>query len=155
MLYPSSTQLNYWTYQPTLANECWWPHGPHFLYPPIVETPSFPEEFSVKAKRIPLYSPFLWRFSHSYTGWWFGCHFLFSHYNIGNFSSFQLTNSYFSEGWPNHQPVIFRCLIFMRGKFTGPVSERMWSCFWQTPSHLWHPSFQKRWNIPSQRHTLW
>ena len=37
------------------------------------------------------------------TGWWFGCHFLFSH--ILGISSSQLTNSYFSEGWVyNHQP---------------------------------------------------
>ena len=35
-------------------------------------------------------------------GWWFGCHFLFSH--LLGMSSSQLTNSYFSEGWPNHQP---------------------------------------------------
>ena len=27
--------------------------------------------------------------------------------NIGNFSSSQLTNSYLSEGWPNHQPDLF------------------------------------------------
>ena len=38
------------------------------------------------------------------SGWWFGCHFLFSH--ILGISSSQLTNSYFSEGWPNHQPAI-------------------------------------------------
>ena len=37
------------------------------------------------------------------SGWWFGCHLLFSH--ILGISSSQLTNSYFSEGWPNHQPV--------------------------------------------------
>ena len=36
------------------------------------------------------------------TGWWFGCHVLCSH--ILGISSSQLTNSYFSEGWPNHQP---------------------------------------------------
>ena len=35
-------------------------------------------------------------------GWWFGGHFLFSH--ILGMSSSQFTNSYFSEGWPNHQP---------------------------------------------------
>ena len=29
---------------------------------------------------------------------------LFSHINIGFISSSQLTKSYFSEGWPNHQP---------------------------------------------------
>ena len=38
-----------------------------------------------------------------FSGWWFGCHFLFSH--LLGMSSSQLTNSYFSEGWPNHQPV--------------------------------------------------
>ena len=41
----------------------------------------------------------------STSGWWFGCHFLFSH--ILEISSSQLTNSCFSEGWPNHQPDIF------------------------------------------------
>ena len=38
------------------------------------------------------------------TGWWFGCHFWHFPINIGLLSSSQLTNSYFSEGWPNHQP---------------------------------------------------
>ena len=38
------------------------------------------------------------------SGWWFGCHFLDFPRNIGFLSSSQLTNSYFSEGWPNHQP---------------------------------------------------
>ena len=37
------------------------------------------------------------------TGWWFGCHFLFSH--ILGISSSQLTDSYFSEKWLNHQAV--------------------------------------------------
>ena len=51
--------------------------------------------------------PFLnMKFLHGYAsllaGWWFGCHFLFSH--ILGMSSSQSTNSYFSEGWPNHQP---------------------------------------------------
>ena len=47
------------------------------------------------------------------TGWWFGCHQLaFSHINIGLLSSSQLTKSYFSEGWPNHQP--------------DPILERFW-----------------------------
>ena len=32
--------------------------------------------------------------------------------NIGNFKSSQLTNSYFSEGWPNHQPVLVWALEF-------------------------------------------
>ena len=51
-----------------------------------------------------------WGYPHDETetsicsGWWFGCHFLFSH--ILGISSSQLTNSYFSEGWPNHQPVL-------------------------------------------------
>ena len=34
-------------------------------------------------------------------GWWFGCHFLFSHIGL---LIIPMTNSYFSEGWPNHQP---------------------------------------------------
>ena len=48
--------------------------------------------------------------------WWKGLnlvggleHFLFSH--MLGFSSSQLTKSYFSEGWPNHQPEI-NCKIF-------------------------------------------
>ena len=35
------------------------------------------------------------------TAWWFGCHFFL---HLLGISSSQLTNSYFSEGWPNHQP---------------------------------------------------
>ena len=37
--------------------------------------------------------------------WWFGCHGFYFPINIGLHSSSQLTNSYFSEGWLNHQPV--------------------------------------------------
>ena len=61
----------------------------------------------------------------SLSGWWFGCHFLFSH--ILWMSSSQLTNSYCSEGWvSNHQAV----MVFSgatdrfhptRGKSTGPL----------------------------------
>ena len=40
----------------------------------------------------------------SISGWWFGCHQSYFPRNIGLLSSSQLTNSYFSEGWPNHQP---------------------------------------------------
>ena len=35
--------------------------------------------------------------------WWFGCHQFHFPINIGFLSSSQLTNSDFSEGWPNHQ----------------------------------------------------
>ena len=38
------------------------------------------------------------------TGWWLGCHQLIIVPEILGISSSQLTNSYFSEGWPNHQP---------------------------------------------------
>ena len=38
------------------------------------------------------------------SGWWFGCHLEYFPRNIGLLSSSQLTNLYFSEGWPNHQP---------------------------------------------------
>ena len=38
------------------------------------------------------------------SGWWFGTCFIFP--LILGISSSQLTNSYFSEGWPNHQPDI-------------------------------------------------
>ena len=40
------------------------------------------------------------------SGWWFGCHQFYFPINIGFMSSSQLTNSYFSEGWPNHKPDI-------------------------------------------------
>ena len=58
---------------------------------------------------IPITSNNAWRQvgMHVITGWWFGCHFLFSH--ILGMSSSQLTNSYFSEGWPNHQPDNISC----------------------------------------------
>ena len=41
----------------------------------------------------------------STTAWWFlfGCHFFIFPY-LGLLSSSQVTKSYFSEGWPNHQP---------------------------------------------------
>ena len=35
-----------------------------------------------------------------FAGWWFGCHQFHFPRNIGFRSSSQLTNSYFSEGWP-------------------------------------------------------
>ena len=38
------------------------------------------------------------------TGWWFGCHQFGIFPEILGISSSQLTNSYFSEGWLNHQP---------------------------------------------------
>ena len=37
---------------------------------------------------------------HLMPGWWFGCHQFYFPINIGLRSSSQLTNSYFSEGWP-------------------------------------------------------
>ena len=40
-----------------------------------------------------------------FPGWWFGTWILFFH--ILGISSSQLTNSYFSEGWLNHQPVSY------------------------------------------------
>ena len=45
----------------------------------------------------------------SMSGWWFGTSICFSH--ILGMSSSQLTNCFFSEGWPNHQPehVSYRC----------------------------------------------
>ena len=40
--------------------------------------------------------------SKSYAGWWFGCHeFYFPIYWVANHPNWL---SYFSEGWPNHQP---------------------------------------------------
>ena len=44
------------------------------------------------------------RFGVIMAGWWFGTFFIFPY--IGNLSSSQLTNSYFSEGWVSHQPVL-------------------------------------------------
>ena len=38
-------------------------------------------------------------------GWWFGCHqFYFPIYWVANHPKWL---SYFSEGWPNHQPVVY------------------------------------------------
>ena len=49
-------------------------------------------------------------------GWCFGCHQFYFPRNIGLHSSSQLTNSYFSEGWPNHQPAAvfldFECMCW-------------------------------------------
>ena len=44
-----------------------------------------------------------WDMRVSITGWWFGCHqFYFPHINwVSNHPNWL---SYFSEGWPNHQP---------------------------------------------------
>ena len=39
------------------------------------------------------------------SGWWFGCHFVFSHI-LGICIIIPIDDSYFSEGWPNHQPDI-------------------------------------------------
>ena len=41
-------------------------------------------------------------FVHRISGWWFGCHEFYFPRNIGNLI-IQI-DSYFSEGWPNHQP---------------------------------------------------
>ena len=43
----------------------------------------------------------------SISGWWFGCHEFYFPINIGLRLSSQLTKSYFSEGWPNHQADMF------------------------------------------------
>ena len=43
------------------------------------------------------------------TGWWFGCHFLFSH-SVGNVIIPIDELIFFSEGWPNHQPEQHLCL---------------------------------------------
>ena len=41
--------------------------------------------------------------NNSLSGWWFGCHqFYFPIYWVANHPNWR---SYFSEGWPNHQPV--------------------------------------------------
>ena len=45
----------------------------------------------------------LTRKMNSLSGWWFGCHFYFSIYWECHHPNWL---SYFSEGWPNHQPVI-------------------------------------------------
>ena len=44
------------------------------------------------------------------SGWWFGCHQFGIFPEILGCSSSQLTSSYFSEGWPNHQPAMFSSL---------------------------------------------
>jgi len=47
---------------------------------------------------------------HTYAGWWFGTWILWLSIILG-MSSSQLTNSYFSEGWLNHQAVPQRCVL--------------------------------------------
>ena len=81
------------------------------------------------------------------SGWWFGCHVLFSH--ILGMSSSQLTNSYFSEGWPNHQPVIYG----------NPHMNSPW-ILWAATYHASFPGASPgrnpwprawRWKVPSLR----
>ena len=58
--------------------------------------------------------------SRWWTGWWFGTFFIFLY--IGSNNPNWL--SYFSEGWPNHQPV--KCLVMLGARqlgFLGMLSE--------------------------------
>ena len=60
----------------------------------VVETPIWFYFWSLYTHHIT--------YPHYIPGWWFGCHFLFSHqYWVSNHPHWR---SYFSEGWPNHQP---------------------------------------------------
>ena len=74
----------------------------HLFQPRIGMSPAYLREKITTEKGSGLLSKMIFDLSLTITGWWFGCHFLFSH--ILGISSSQLTNSYFSEGWPNHQP---------------------------------------------------
>ena len=56
--------------------------------------------------------------SPTIAGWWFGCHFLNFPINIGNNHPNWL--SYFSEGWPNHQPDWFSENCFGRVSGSHP-----------------------------------
>ena len=82
--------------------------------------------------------------------------------NIGVMSSSQLTKSYFSEGWPNHQPDSFRCEMSrlcmwnwwkrngLASKVQGSQHTAGWiglPCFWVAKAHnsLWSGNC---WNTP-------
>ena len=79
-----SLQLITCPFQESKANKCWW---------------------SSRFMSIP-YIPFFDYDVSWLSGWWFGCHFLFSQkYWVANHPNWR---SYFSEGWRNHQPVMIQ-----------------------------------------------
>jgi hypothetical protein len=73
------------------------------------------------------------RFVSLISAWCFGSmEFYDFPYMIG-MSSSQLTNSYFSEGWLNHQPLIFHFLVFFHFLVVVQYRERraevpFWAC---------------------------
>ena len=68
-------------------------------------------------------------------GWWFGTFLVF---HILECSSSQLTNSYFSEGWPNHQPVIHWSLVFQgRSSWIGILVNSSDQARGFTLKHRW------------------
>ena len=77
----------------------------------LVSTTSFsmftiffkPGGFFVQFSSVHSHSSWSTRHCYFLAGWWFGTSILFSH--ILEISSSQLTHI-FSEGWPNHQPVV-------------------------------------------------
>ena len=89
------------------------------------------------------------------TGWWFGCHEFYFPRNIGLLSSSQLTNSYFSEGWPNHQPENHtdplnqwcHVLVMFNGKNPlvvcrqeSPLQPELWAQDWEEAMDNWELS---------------
>ena len=69
-----------------------------------------------------------WRPKNTVAAWWFGCHFW--HFPIYWVSNHPNWRSYFSEGWPNHQPdsgfvqkvLDIFVFFFFAGNTPGPVA---------------------------------
>ena len=65
-------------------------------------------------------------YRHTWSGWWFGCHFW--HFPIYWECPHPNWRSYFSEGWPNHQPVmdLYFMVIITTSLFSRPAGEWRW-----------------------------
>ena len=73
-------------------------------------------------KGIPKQPSLPWRIVDTTDHIWLvvtGCHEFYFPINIGLRLSSQLTKSYFSEGWPNHQPGLFISHISIANNFMG------------------------------------
>ena len=86
-------------------------------------------------------------FTTTVTGWWFGCHFLFSHI-LGIIIPI---DQYFSEGWPNHQPDYSDVFMDRIGRFRNSLKRSCWpKC--DGPSFLWRCASSKlcrlHWQVP-------
>ena len=111
---------------------------------------------------------FFFSLGTSLTGWWFGCHFL--HFPI--YWEFHHPNwlSYFSEGWPNHQPakngvVFFRFYVWFLWIPGWENLPKKWSCFfpllclmpggyvglWSNSAGGRFDALTQRWNLVSSK----